>query len=85
MENNKILLEVYVPSIEKEYDVFVPISKRVGTIKTLIERGILDFAGDGFQVKEDSNFYSKTTGQIYDVNSKIIDTDLKNGSRIILI
>ena len=32
MENNKILLEVYVPSIEKEYDVFVPISKRIGTI-----------------------------------------------------
>lgn len=85
MENNKILLEVYVPSIEKEYDVFVPISKRIGTIKTLIERGILDLANDGFQIKEDSNFYSKTTGQIYDVNSKVIDTDLKNGSRIILI
>ena len=36
-------------------------------------------------IAPDSNFYSKTTGQIYDVNSKVIDTDLKNGSRIILI
>lgn len=85
MDNNKILLEVYIPSIEKEYDVFVPVSKRVGTIKKLIEKGILDFADDGYCIKENSNFYSKETGLIYDVNSKVIDTDLKNGSRIILI
>lgn len=85
MDNNKILIEVYIPSIEKEYDVFIPVSKRVGTIKKLIEKGICDFAQDGFSIKEDSNLYSKDTGLIYDVNLKVIDTDLKNGSRIILI
>ena len=85
MDSNKILLEVFIPIIEEEYDVFVPVSKRIGTIKKLIEKGILDLASDDFQIKDDSNFYSKTSGQIYDVNKKVIDTDLKNGSRIILI
>lgn len=85
MDSNKILIEVYVPSIEREYDIFIPVSKRIGTIKKLIEKGISDFASDGFSIKEDSNFYSKETGLIYDVNLKVIDTDLKNGSRIILI
>lgn len=85
MDYNKILVEVYIPSIEKEYDIFIPVSKRIGTIKKLIEKGIRDFASDGFLIKEDSNFYSKETGLIYDVNLRVIDTDLKNGSRIILI
>ena len=85
MDNNKILIEVYVPSIEKQYCIFIPVSKRVGTIKKLIEKGIKDFAGDSFSIKEESIFYSKETGMIYDVNLKVIDTDLKNGSRIILI
>lgn len=85
MDSNKILLEVYIPLIEKEYDVFIPVSKRIGTIKKLIERGIVDLADDGYIIKDDTNLYSKETGLIYDVNLKVIDTDLKNGSRVILI
>lgn len=85
MDQNKILLEVYVPSIEKEFDVFIPISKRVGTIKKMIEKGIYDLEADKYLIREDSNLYSKETGYIYDVNLKVVDTDLKNGSRVILI
>ena len=85
MDSNKILLEVYIPLIEKEYDVFIPVSKRIGTIKKLIERGIVDLADDGYIIKDDTNLYSKEKGLIYDVNLKVIDTDLKNGSRVILI
>ena len=85
MDNNKILLEVYIPLIQEEYDIFVPINKSIGTIKNIIEKGIMDLSTSGYQAKEDTNLYSKDTGEIYDVNQKLIDTDLKNGSRIILI
>lgn len=85
MDNNKILLEVYIPSIEKEYDIFVPVNKKIGTIKKMIETGITDLTDDVYSISDDTNLYSKDTGNIYDVNVKLIDTDLKNGSRIILI
>lgn len=85
MDSNKILLEVYVPLIQEEYDIFVPINKSIGTIKKIIEKGIMDLSTSGYVVHEDTNLYSKETGEIYDVNQKLIDTDLKNGSRIILI
>lgn len=85
MNSNKILVQVYIPSIEKEYDLFIPISKRIGTIKELIEKGIIDITDQGYETIEDSNLYNKDTGAIYDVNKKVIDTDLKNGSRLILI
>ncbi len=83
--DNKILIEVYIPSIEKEYDIFIPISKRVGTIQKLIEEGINVFNDNNFTLREDMNLYSKDTGMIYDVNQKVIDTDLENGSQLILI
>lgn len=84
MDNNKILIEVYIPSIEKEYDIFVPISKRIGTIQSLIENGLNAFNSD-FSLRNDMNLYSKSTGEMYDVNMKVIDTDLVNGSKVILI
>ena len=49
MDNNKILLEVYIPSIEKEYDIFVPVNKKIGTIKKMIETGITDLTDEYVQ------------------------------------
>lgn len=83
--NNKILVELYIPLIEKNYDIYIPINKRIGTVKRLIENGLLELTENSYIIKEDSNFYSKETGQIYDVNKNVRETDLKNGSKIILI
>ena len=71
--------------IEKNYDLYIPINKKVGTVKKLIEEGLLDLTDNDYIIKEESNFYSKETGEVYDVNKTIRETDLKNGSRIILI
>ena len=85
MENNKILIELEIPLIEVKYDMFIPINKKVGTIKTLIENSLVELTDNAYVPKADTNLYSKETGEIYDVNRTIRDTDLKNGSRIILI
>lgn len=83
--NNKILIEVEIPLIEKKYDIFIPINKKVGTIKTLLEQALVELTDKAYKPTEEANFYSKETGNIYDVNRTVRDTDLKNGSRIILI
>ena len=85
MNKNKILVELSVPSIEKSYDIFIPINKKVGTMKSLIEEALIDLTGNAYIIKKDTNLYSQETGQIYNVNTSIKDTDLKNGSKIILI
>ncbi len=85
MNKNKILVELSIPIIEKNYDLYIPINKKVGTVKKLIEEGLLELSDNDYMIKKDSNFYSKETGEVYDVNKTIRETDLKNGSRIILI
>jgi len=85
MNKNKILIELEIPLIEKKYDLFIPINKKVGTIKSLIEKSLVELTDNAYTPKEDTNFYSKETGEIYDVNKTVRDTDLKNGSRILLI
>ena len=65
--------------------MFIPINKKVGTIKSLIERSLIELTDMAYIPRPDTNLYSKETGDIYDVNKTVRDTDLKNGSRIILI
>ena len=85
MNKNKILIELEIPLIEKKYDLFIPINKKIGTIKKLIEDSLKEISNSEYTVKEDANLYSKDTGEIYDVNKTVRDTDLQNGSRVILI
>ncbi len=85
MNKNKILIEIEIPLIEQEYDVFIPINKKVGTIKKLIEKALIELTDNAYIMSEDTNFYSKESGAIYDINKTVRDTDLKNGSRIILL
>ena len=85
MNKNKILIELEIPLIEKQYDLFIPINKKIGTIKKLIEDSLSDLTGNNYIIREDTNLYSKDTGEIYDVNKTVKDTDLQNGSRIILL
>ena len=83
--SNKILIELEIPLIEVKYDMFIPINKKIGTIKALIERSLIELTDSAYIPRTDTNLYSKETGDIYDVNKTVRDTDLKNGSRIILI
>ena len=85
MNKNKILIELEIPLIEKSYDMYIPINKRIGTVKKLIEEALIELTDGAYEMKPETNFYSKETGQIYDVNKNVRETDLKNGSRIILI
>ena len=85
MNKNKILIELEIPLIEKKYDLFIPVNKKVGTIKALIEAALIELTDGAYIPKKTSNFYSKKTGIIYDVNKTVRDTDLRNGSGIILI
>ena len=85
MNKNKILICLYIPLIEKSYDLFIPINKKIGTVKRLIEEGLVELTDNSYIIKENTNFYSKDTGDIYDVNLAVGDTDLKNGSKVILI
>lgn len=85
MNKNKILIELDIPLIEKSYDLFIPINKKIGTIKRLIEENLVELTDKAYIIREESNFYSKSTGEIYDVNKTVRETNLQNGSKIILI
>ena len=52
MNSNKILIELYIPLIEKNYDLYIPINKKVGTVKKLIEEGLVELTDDAYRVKQ---------------------------------
>lgn len=81
---NKLLISVEVPSIEQSFDLFIPINKKMGTIKQYIIKSIRELSGG---ILNDKNylFFDIDTGTKYGNNVYVKDSGIKNGARIIMV
>ncbi|MBQ9684809.1 hypothetical protein IJV57_05060 [Candidatus Saccharibacteria bacterium] len=80
----KILVQFHAPEIEEDYEAYIPINKTIGEVSNLLLRVIREkystFAEDG-KVK----LYDKYAYRAYRENDLIRNTDIKNGSELIVI
>lgn len=82
---NKILIEVYVPTIEKRYDILLPINKKVKSVIILLSKAIKELTDGAYIIKNNSFLCDKTSGMIYNPEAIIKESGLKNGSEVLLI
>lgn len=81
---NKILVIVYVPMIEKEFDIYIPAVKKVGTVKNLIIK-IIEENSDGTFINDNcKNLYDKLSGEKINDQLFVKESIIKNGSKLIL-
>lgn len=82
---NKILVEIIVPTIETSYDLYIPINRRVGNIITLLNKTIQEMSEDCFIGTSNTALYNRDTNHKYHPNDLIFNTDIRNGTSLILL
>lgn len=82
---NKVLVKLYVPAIEKEYDIWLPINKKVHKIVSLLEKSINELCGGYYTPSKIPMLYDKNSAKPYNMNLNVKDNNIKNGAEIILI
>ena len=82
--NSKILVIVYIPMLEREYEIYVPTVKRVGTIKNLIIK-VVEENSDGTFLNDGTKYlYDKITGEKIEDNLFVKYSNIKNGTKLVL-
>lgn len=82
---NKVLVKLYVPTIGEEYDIWIPINRRIYTVIKLIVRGINELTNGEYNPTKLPVLYDKKTAKQYDINLIVGETNIRNGTEIILI
>ncbi len=82
---NKILVKLYVPTIGTEYDIWIPVNRRIHTVIKLIVQTINEFTNGEYAPSKLPILYDKKTAESYDINLTVGESMIKNGSEIILI
>ena len=72
---NKVLIELIVPELEEKFDIFIPITKRVGNIIALLAKAITELGID-YNLTPSMGIYNRNTSQQYNPNDLIYNTSI---------
>ena len=82
---NKALVNVYVPILNRSYDVFIPIQSQLFEITELVKKAIFELSDGRFLPSRDTVLALKKSGKILDLNSTVFDSEIGNGTKLMLI
>ena len=83
--SNKVLIKLYVPTLGESYDLFIPVNEIMWKVNRLIVKMISDSTEGVFNLDKDYAMINVDTGRVYDNNDIIINTDIRNATKILLV
>ncbi|MBE6161655.1 MAG: hypothetical protein E7158_05520 [Firmicutes bacterium] len=83
--NDKVNVTLLVPEIDEKYDIYLPINKKIGTIVKLLNKAVNELSNGLYPITGGNRLYNVNTRQYYEANVLLYNTDIRNGTKLILI
>ena len=83
--NNKVIVKLIVPEIDKTYDIYLPINKKVGNIIDLLNQAIYEMTNSEIELSNSNSIYNAKTGEKYSSDILLYNTNIRNGTILILL
>ena len=84
MKDNKVNVDLIVPSIGERYNIFIPVNKTIGEVIVILNNTINNITGD-FPLVNNLSILDVTENKIYDINMDVKSAGIKNGTVLALI
>lgn len=82
---NKVLVLLIIPEIDKKYDVYLPINKKIGNIINLLNKAINELSDGEYLLSTTDSLYNALTNEKYPSDTLLANTNIRNGSILVLI
>lgn len=83
--NNKVLIKIIVPEIDSNFDLFIPVNEVIWKIEKLLLKSISDLSSIPLDINGKYILMNKDNSKIYQTNEIVINTDIRNGTELILM
>lgn len=83
--NDKVLIKLNIPEIDKTYNFFIPVNERIYIVEKLLANIVCNLSNGNFSGTSEYILINSKDGKIYNKDEIIIDTDIRNGTELYLI
>lgn len=80
----KILIKLFVPEIEENFEFYIPINKHVDEVIEVLNKAVNDISFGVYPMKENVKLINRRTGEVYDKGFYVRNTTIKNGTQLVL-
>ena len=80
----RVYVTIEIPILDQKYELLVPIDRRIHDLITILKKNIPELS-QNYYVNHNPSIYNKTTGELYDMNLIIKNSDIKIGTRLLLL
>lgn len=81
---SKYYVNIYVPVLEENFDLFIPAGKSVTNVTNLIIKSLNNIT-NGYYNNNEAKLYFKDNGKLVDLTTIVKKSGIQNGSRLILV
>lgn len=82
---NKVLVKIYVPSIDEEYEIYIPTNENIKQVMDLIVKSIYELSDSNLDINKNHYLLDPDTANVYQLGLIVRDTNIKNSKKIILV
>lgn len=82
---DKVLVEIYVPVLERSFDMFIPKGSSMAQVLELIKKAVKEMSDGRFVADENTAICYRENGTIININLSVADLEIRNGSKLMLI
>lgn len=82
---NKVIVKLIVPEVDKEYDLYLPISLKIGNIINLLNKSVSELTNGELKLSNSNSLYNALTNEKYTSDVLLYNTNIRNGTILVLI
>ena len=82
---DKVLIKLYVPTVDATFDVKIPLDKKLYMIIYLFIKAIYDLTEGAYIPQSSPRLYEKWSASCFDINLTARESHIQNGAELILL
>lgn len=82
---DKALIEVYVPVLDRAFDMFIPLTSPMHDVLELIKKAVSEMSDGRFVANANTTICNREDGTIININLSVYELGIRNGSKLMLI
>lgn len=80
----KMLIKLFLPELEQNFEMYIPVNRTIGQVIELMNKVVNDITLDVYPIKEGLQLMNRRNNTFYEYNELIRNTNIRNGTELVM-
>lgn len=84
MMDYKILIKLFLPELEQDFEMYIPVNRTIGQVIELMNKVVNDITLNVYPIKDGLQLMNRRNNTLYNYDDLVRNTDIRNGTELVM-